>query len=400
MTIHVFAAARLLLGAYLVGHFLVLWPDAPELFSHMGMLKDASSSPTWRIFPNWFWLTDAPWMVHVVMGVAMTGALLLMAGVRRRWMAFLLWTVWETLLNRNLLISNPSLPFIGLALLWMAAHPSGEPWARDPVDPAFRVVPWAHRGLLLVLMAGYTISGLHKLGSPSWQSGHALSFVLQLPLARDHALRLFLLDLPTFVLQGLTYFALLTEILALPLTLWPKAQRWIWALLLTMNLVLLLLVDFADLTMGMVVFHALCMRREWWPAPTSAETHPTVFFDGVCNLCNGVVRFLLAENVERNLRFAPLQGTTAQTIDPVLVRELSSLVFRDGEHTFLRSDAALRIALSLGGVWTLGARVGLLVPRRIRDWLYDEVAGRRYSLFGRRDACRVPTAEERARFLP
>lgn len=134
------------------------------------------------------------------------------------------------------------------------------------------------------------------------------------------------------------------------------------------------------------------------PAPT-AHT-PIVFFDGVCGLCNGFVDRLMRWDTRRVLRFATLQGSTAATQLPQAhTQELSTIVYVDGEGLYTRSDAALRIVLRLGGAWKL-AGVFFLIPRFVRDALYNWVARNRYQLFGKHDSCRLPTPEERGVFLP
>jgi predicted DCC family thiol-disulfide oxidoreductase YuxK len=124
-----------------------------------------------------------------------------------------------------------------------------------------------------------------------------------------------------------------------------------------------------------------------------------VFFDGVCLLCNGFVDFLLRRDVERVFQFAPLQGEKAKVLLPAGLRDgLDTLVLWNQGQMFVRSDAVLMILGQLGGAWTL-ARLGWAVPRPLRDLAYRLVAARRYAWFGKRDTCRLPTAEERARFL-
>jgi predicted DCC family thiol-disulfide oxidoreductase YuxK len=128
---------------------------------------------------------------------------------------------------------------------------------------------------------------------------------------------------------------------------------------------------------------------------------PIVFFDGVCNLCNGAVNFLLDRDRRGRLRFAPLQGSTyasLQSAHPDL-SGVDSIVLADDEGVHVRSTAALRLLRHLGAPWSLLSRMGLIVPRRLRDWLYDRVARGRYRWFGRQEACRVPTPALRARFL-
>ena len=128
---------------------------------------------------------------------------------------------------------------------------------------------------------------------------------------------------------------------------------------------------------------------------------PIVLFDGVCNLCNGTVNFILDHDPAGRFRFAALQSEAGRAL---LVRHglaadaLESLVLVEGERAWVRSDAALRIAAGLGAPWRWLA-VLRVVPRGIRDRLYDAVARNRYRWFGRRDECRVPTPDLRARFL-
>jgi len=126
-----------------------------------------------------------------------------------------------------------------------------------------------------------------------------------------------------------------------------------------------------------------------------------VLFDGVCNLCTHSVRFILAHEAEPLFRFAPVQSAAGIR----LLRELGQdphdvetfVVIADGK-AYLRSDAAIRIAPHLRGAWRwLGAVK--IVPRPIRDWVYDLVARNRYRWFGRTDECMVPAAEIRARFI-
>ena len=134
---------------------------------------------------------------------------------------------------------------------------------------------------------------------------------------------------------------------------------------------------------------------------TVRDGEPLVaFFDGVCNLCNGTVNFLIDRDRRARLRFAPLQGPTFAGLaarHPEL-HGVDSFVLSQGGRVHVRSAAALRILMALGGTWRLAGAL-LAVPRPLRDRLYDFVARRRYRWFGRSDSCRRPTPELRARFL-
>ena len=138
---------------------------------------------------------------------------------------------------------------------------------------------------------------------------------------------------------------------------------------------------------------------------TPDVTSRVVLYDGVCGLCNGFVRFALRRDRRAQLKFAPLDSAFSRDVvarHPVLAGR-DSIVYveitgRD-EIVASRSDAAVRIARHLGVWWSTVGRTYSLLPRALRDAMYDAVARRRYAWFGRLDACPIPTAEERARFI-
>ena len=126
-----------------------------------------------------------------------------------------------------------------------------------------------------------------------------------------------------------------------------------------------------------------------------------VLFDGVCNLCNASVLFVIDRDPRGRFAFAPLQSEYAAG----LLREheysadaLASVVLVENGRVYDRSSAALRIARHLSGFWPALSAL-TIVPKPVRDFLYDWLARRRYRWFGRTDACRVPTPELRTRFL-
>src|SRR5262249_52312443 len=134
------------------------------------------------------------------------------------------------------------------------------------------------------------------------------------------------------------------------------------------------------------------------PAP---PVERIVFFDGVCNLCNGFVRFVIARDPTGTFFFAPLQSTAAQdrlgaTVVPGTMPD--TVILWDRGTLYKRSGAALRVVRHLRAPWPL-ATVLLVIPPPIRDWAYDLIARRRYRWFGRRESCMVPTPEIARRFL-
>lgn len=156
---------------------------------------------------------------------------------------------------------------------------------------------------------------------------------------------------------------------------------------------------------GRVVFFGWGMRwffdrwRGWDGQSGWAMERRIVFFDGVCGLCNAAVDALIRLDEDGVLRFATLQGETARELLPADRWEsLDTMVFWEEGRIYVKSDAALRIALRVGG----GLQVFyplVAVPRRWRDAVYSFVAKRRYAWFGKKESCRMPTPEERALFL-
>ena len=123
-----------------------------------------------------------------------------------------------------------------------------------------------------------------------------------------------------------------------------------------------------------------------------------ILFDGECNLCNGAVDFILRHDGGGRFRFAPLQSQEAVRACGGASPPGDTLVLIDGAGRHERSTAVLRIAAGLDRPWSW-LRFWGVVPRAVRDRLYDALAKRRLRWFGRRESCRVPSAAERERFL-
>ena len=126
-----------------------------------------------------------------------------------------------------------------------------------------------------------------------------------------------------------------------------------------------------------------------------------ILFDGVCNLCNGFVKFLIKRDPAGKFRFASLQSDFGRSqlirfnLNPDL---LHSVIVIEGDNVLQRSDAALRIVTQLGGPWKILNALKIF-PRFLRDALYNVVARNRYKVFGKRDSCMIPTPELKARFI-
>ena len=134
---------------------------------------------------------------------------------------------------------------------------------------------------------------------------------------------------------------------------------------------------------------------------TAEAGRPVILFDGVCNLCTGSVRFVIARDARKQFRFASLQSTVADRLLGAQGHQragLESMILITDGRVYRRSTAALMIARRLDGLWPLLAAF-LLVPRPLRDAVYDWIGKRRYRLFGKRDACWRPQPELAERFL-
>ena len=131
------------------------------------------------------------------------------------------------------------------------------------------------------------------------------------------------------------------------------------------------------------------------------KTHHVIVFDGMCRFCNGAVLFIIKRDPQGLFVFTPMQSDVAQKLigahaDAHFGHDTLRLI-KNGVY-YVRTDAALEIAKDLSGGWFL-FRVFKIVPRAVRDQVYRVFARHRYSLFGKRESCMVPTPDIRSRFL-
>lgn len=125
-----------------------------------------------------------------------------------------------------------------------------------------------------------------------------------------------------------------------------------------------------------------------------------VFFDGVCHLCNGFVDTIISRDKNHFFFFAPLQGTTAESLLTDQDRKrLDTVIYYEAGKTYYRSSAILKIICSLGGKYKLFC-VAWLIPSILRDLIYNFIAKNRYAWFGQRELCRFPSPDERLYLLP
>jgi predicted DCC family thiol-disulfide oxidoreductase YuxK len=129
--------------------------------------------------------------------------------------------------------------------------------------------------------------------------------------------------------------------------------------------------------------------------------NPILLFDGVCNLCNSTVQWILARDKKAQFRFAALQSEIGQALliqHGIDTQSIDSVILIDGDRVFIKSDAALEVATRIGGAWTLMG-IFYIIPRPIRNIVYDWIARNRYRWFGKHNECWLPRPEWKARFL-
>jgi predicted DCC family thiol-disulfide oxidoreductase YuxK len=131
------------------------------------------------------------------------------------------------------------------------------------------------------------------------------------------------------------------------------------------------------------------------------EYQHVLLFDGVCNLCNSSVQFILKHEKNQNLKFAAIQseaGEKVLTHFKINPNETNSVILISDDHVYTASDAVLKLTHHLKFPYSLG-KILVLVPKAFRDFFYKKVAQNRYNWFGKRESCMIPTPQLRKRFL-
>lgn len=124
-----------------------------------------------------------------------------------------------------------------------------------------------------------------------------------------------------------------------------------------------------------------------------------VLFDGVCNFCNNSINFIIKRDKKGYFKFAPLQSEIAQKLVGDKTKPMpESVILIENGKTYDRSSAALRIAKKLDGLWPL-LYIFIILPKRLRDAVYNLIGRNRYKWFGKTEACTIPNPEVRSRFL-
>lgn len=412
-----YSILRAIFGTTLLVRFIQLAFIHAGLLSTGGLLADPTVSPLYPLFPNILFVWDAPIAVSILIAIGIAASIALLIGWRDRIAALVLLYLWACLFIRDPLVSNPGLPVIGLLLLVHALLPTRPflSWdARGRLDPdsGWRMPSVIYTAVWVLMALGYSYSGATKLGSPSWIDGSALSYILDNSHVRPAFLQETLSAAPSSLIRMAAWGVLVVELLFAPLALFRRVRPWLWSILLGMHLGLMSLVEFADLSAGMILLHFFTFDPAW-VAPRISERqkdggHTFVFYDGTCGLCHRTIRFLLAEDAAGlRFRFAPLDSDPfrlacaqsesgfeagASIPDSVLVQP-------PGEVMLTRAEGALEIGQQLGGLWRLLAIVVGWNPLAILNAGYDFIARTRHRLFARPDdACPIVPAHLRSRF--
>lgn len=132
------------------------------------------------------------------------------------------------------------------------------------------------------------------------------------------------------------------------------------------------------------------------------ENKKIILFDGICNLCNSAVQYIIKHDKNNVFRFAALQSDIGEKLMKERGMDTSRIdsiiLIEPGVAYYTKSTAALKIARSFGGIWQLTG-VFLWIPQKIRDRVYDYIANNRYKWYGKKEACMVPTPELKSKFL-
>lgn len=131
------------------------------------------------------------------------------------------------------------------------------------------------------------------------------------------------------------------------------------------------------------------------------KQQPVILFDGVCNFCNGAVNFVIKRDKKALIQFAPLQSEKGRMFSRQFgfsEEDMKTFLFIEDGRVYTKSTAALRVCRYLGALWPLCYGF-IIVPKFIRDGMYNWIAKNRYKWFGKKETCMLPTPEVRTRFI-
>lgn len=374
-----FSLWRILFGVYLLYYNLAIFPYLATLYSNEGIYRHYDFLP---FFPNLFALSDGVYVVHTLGLASVLLSFCILLGWRRNWSALLLWFVLTTFYGRNLLTEHPALPFIGLLLILLAIIPSGE-WFSLDRKYRHQNSPWimpyfAYFTALVVLGAGYSLSGYDKFLATGWQIGDAIGHMYTLPIAFDYWLTDLLREQPFWLIQMETWAAAGAQFVSLPFLLWRPTRKYMWLVLTAMFTYVLFVFDLTEVILGMLLFHLFLFDPSW--VSTKGNRKPTVlWYDTNCKLCTAYANEIKRQDESSVTTFKSIydypEGKHNETPNTIIVEQ-------DGK-ILRQSEAVIAHLKALGGVLGFLAMFMSLVPRAVRDATYDFVGRHRYRWFGR-----------------
>ncbi|SHI80526.1 DCC1-like thiol-disulfide oxidoreductase family protein [Aquimarina spongiae] len=325
--------------------------------------------------------------------------------------------------NRNALILHIIiLGFVASADAW-----SWDSWKKSKKNILSPKISW-HYGwpvqlICTVTVGSYLLSGIAKLaGDLSWEwvTGSAMRSQVSVDAIRKEMLGSESAPLFDFLFEHTWLFlamGILTFILELgaPLALFRKKWGMAWAVLTWMmhwGIFCIMGITFRYQMSGFIFLSFFDIEKLWNPSKKKPSTvyttydinetpsKPIVLFDGVCNLCNGWIRFILKRERNPLFQFASLQSPKGQELLGAHRYEnsLSSIILIENNKIYQKSDAVLKICSYFKFPWNISNYLRF-VPKRIRDFSYDFIAARRYKWFGKQEHCGLMTKDQKVRFL-
>jgi len=263
-----FSIFRILFGSYLIWHFASLLPWVGELFGPQGVFPDPSLNATYGHFPNLLNVVSktelgATQFIGVLIGLSISFTL----GFCRRSVSFLLWYGSACLFHRNNLINSVHIDYVGWLLLACAVLPPREYHSLDArakginQDWAFpKILFW---GGWLILLGGYTASGLNKFSSLSWTEGVAIERIANCFMARDNWIRDTVAGLPSSIIWILSKTCHWIEVLCLPCIFHRNSRLIAWSLMAVMHIGVGSILNFIDLSIALLLFHLFLFEPAW-----------------------------------------------------------------------------------------------------------------------------------------
>ncbi len=342
----------------------------------------------------------------LVFGLLALASLAFAAGIWRRTLAISLVLGWLGMSEHVRDAVPLTMVFVGYVLMACAVTPSGEGLAvgrrRHRDARVWRFPPVLYWCAWLVMTAGYFMAGCHGIFSGVWLeimtavAGPAYSPADPIIVERSHQ---------TWFFPTLIWLRISVGILFVSMSFRKVSRMLAWLAMFGLNLVWVwIAVDPVD-AFGLIMIHLFTFDPDWLPA--RRQVTAIVLYDGVCVLCDRSMKFLIEADVHKVLRYTPLQGETATAMrerHPEISDHLESVVYVRAaggtvERVYQRSDAFIAILSDMGGFWRIVSWMRV-IPRFIRNAVYDRIARNRYGWFGKMDECPVPPPEVREQFLP